>query len=373
MNRRIDMMQGKGRGRPLTVRKGVASAIVALLLLIMAGVLPSQLALAQEPQPPFEFADPSDPSARMPLSPPAGVDPQAMAEAALAAEELTDSNDDAATGTPAPDAPKIEILELLVQGGALMWPIFVMSLLVVTFGVERLLGLRTRRVLPQGLVRKIREMLVSPEQSISLDKIQRCCEYYPSAAANVIHSILRRSDRPAAEIEHAVGEACDREAASLYANVRWLSLAAGVTPLLGLLGTVWGMIQAFFATANLPVGANKADYLAEGIYVALVTTFAGLAVAIPASVLAHIFEGRIQRLFRDLDELLEDLIPFLERTPVAPPAAGIAPSPSATMGQGGRTGQGGRSAGSGIAPPPVYGERAPDPPYLSPAPPNRTN
>ena len=73
------------------------------------------------------------------------------------------------------------------------------------------------------------------------------------------------------------------------------------------------MIQAFFATANLPTGANKAEYLAQGIYVALVTTFAGLAVAIPAAVLAHLFEGRIQKLFRQLDETLSGLLSQMER------------------------------------------------------------
>ena len=73
------------------------------------------------------------------------------------------------------------------------------------------------------------------------------------------------------------------------------------------------MFGPFFHTANLPTGANKAEFLANGIYVALVTTFAGLAVAIPAAVLAHWFEGRIQSLFRELDETLLGLMPQLER------------------------------------------------------------
>jgi biopolymer transport protein ExbB len=73
------------------------------------------------------------------------------------------------------------------------------------------------------------------------------------------------------------------------------------------------MIQAFFETANLQPGANRADYLAEGIYKALVTTFAGLSVAIPAAILAHMFEGRIQRLFRELDGYVAKLLPQLER------------------------------------------------------------
>jgi len=79
------------------------------------------------------------------------------------------------------------------------------------------------------------------------------------------------------------------------------------------LGTVQGMIQAFFVTAHLGTGVNKAESLAQGIYVALVTTFAGLCVAIPASVMAHYFEGRIQRLFREFDETLLGLLPQLER------------------------------------------------------------
>ena len=88
---------------------------------------------------------------------------------------------------------------------------------------------------------------------------------------------------------------------------------AGVSPLMGLLGTVWGMIRAFHDTTLLTPGQNKADYLAQGIYVALVTTFAGLAVAIPAAVLAHYFEGRIQNLLRETDELLFNLLPQVER------------------------------------------------------------
>src|SRR3989304_7603249 len=73
------------------------------------------------------------------------------------------------------------------------------------------------------------------------------------------------------------------------------------------------MILAFCQTANLPGEANRAQVLADGIWAALVTTFAGLSVAIPAAVLAHYFEGRIQKLFLDLDEALSAFLPQLER------------------------------------------------------------
>jgi biopolymer transport protein ExbB len=207
---------------------------------------------------------------------------------------------------------KINLLLLLCSGGYLMLPIAAMSLLVVTFGVERLLGLRRHKVLPPDLIGALGKLAAAPG-GLDPRKAYKLCQQYPSTAANVIRAMLLKIGRPHSELEHAVTEADRREAGRLYANVRWLSLAAGVTPLLGLLGTVWGMIHAFFATANLPTGANKAEVLAEGIYMALVTTFAGLAVAIPAAVLAHMLEGRIQNLFRELDETLLGLMPQLER------------------------------------------------------------
>jgi biopolymer transport protein ExbB len=141
----------------------------------------------------------------------------------------------------------------------------------------------------------------------------RLCQQYPSSAAVVIRSMLLKIGRPQSEVEHAVAEAGEREAARLHANVRSLTLIAAIAPLVGLLGTVWGMIRAFFVTTQLAPGQNKADFLAEGIYVALVTTLGGLTVAIPAAIFAHYFEGRIERLFHEIDELLFSLLPQIER------------------------------------------------------------
>ncbi|MHC4176963.1 MAG: MotA/TolQ/ExbB proton channel family protein [Planctomycetota bacterium] len=252
-------------------------------------------------------------------SPPAARDEAKVAEgeqaadAALAAEREEDSTaEDGAEGTASVVASEINLLELVLKGGYLMFPIAAISLLVVTLFVERLLGLRRRKVLPPELVGGLGR-LAEHQGGFDPRRAYRLCQQYPSAAANVIKTMLLKVGRPHRELEHAVSEANDREAARLYANVRWLSLAAGVTPLIGLLGTVWGMIKAFYATANLPTGANKAQTLADGIYVALVTTAAGLSVAIPAAIAAHLFEGRIQKLFRELDETLLGLMPQLER------------------------------------------------------------
>jgi biopolymer transport protein ExbB len=200
--------------------------------------------------------------------------------------------------------------QLFLQGGVLMWPIVAMSLVVLTFGIERLVALRGGRFLPPGLRDGIAKLVAGgfdPRQAY------RLCQEFPSAAADVLGAMLEKVGRPVPEIERAAEVAKDREASRLYANIRPISLAVTVTPLLGLLGTVQGMIMAFYTTANLEAGANRAAELASGIYVALITTFAGLCVAIPAAMIAHYLEGRILRGFRGVDDLVAAVLPQLER------------------------------------------------------------
>ncbi len=221
------------------------------------------------------------------------------------------AQDGAAAGAR-PQIESINVFRLLVQGGVFMIPILFMSVLVVTFTIERFIGLRRSRVLPEQLVAGLGQ-LGGPQGGFDPRKAYKLCQQYPSAASTVVRAMLLKVGRPHSEVEHSVAEASDREANRLYANVRWLMLAAAVAPLLGLLGTVWGMIRAFHDTTQLTPDVNKADYLAEGIYVALVTTLGGLCVAIPAAIFAHYFEGRVQMLFHQIDEMLFNLMPQVER------------------------------------------------------------
>jgi len=228
---------------------------------------------------------------------------QAMAEAGLADADAT---------TVASPVEGLNLLTLVLQGGLLMIPIGVMSVIVVTLGIERALALRRGRVIPSELVKGLGDLGEIPGM-MDPRKAYRLCQQFPSSASNVIRAMLLKTGRPQSEVEHPVSEASEREAARLYGNVRWLNLIAAIAPLVGLFGTVWGMIRAFFDTTQLAAGQNKADFLAQGIYVALVTTLGGLAVAIPAAILSHYFEGRIQKLFYEIDELLFNLLPQVER------------------------------------------------------------
>ena len=215
--------------------------------------------------------------------------------------------------SPIPGGPAdLNLLTLLLQGGVFMVPLVALSVVVATITIERALVVRRSTVLPTVLVRELAEL---GRASGGFDPRQayRVCQAYPSAAARVIQAMLTKVGRPQSEVEHSVAEASQREAERLHGNVRWLSLSAQVAPLVGLLGTVLGMIQAFYDTTQLAPGQNKSEALAEGIYTALVTTLYGLIVAIPAAIAAHWFEGRIIRLFHQIDELAFSLFPQVER------------------------------------------------------------
>ncbi len=220
--------------------------------------------------------------------------------------------------------------QLFLAGGLLMWPIVAMSLVVVTFGIERLVALRRKKFVPPELAR---ELAALEEGRFDPRLAYRLCGDHPSVAGRVVQALLEKIGRPLPEMERAVEVEKEREASRLYANVRPISLAVSVTPLLGLLGTVQGMIIAFYTTANLEAGANRAAELAQGIYVALITTFTGLCVAIPAAIIAHFLEGRILKGFREVDDVVDGVLPQLEkfegRGRVTPAQLAASPPPAA--------------------------------------------
>jgi len=251
-----------------------------------------------------------------------GVDERVLADIAAPSA----NTDTGQTRGDVPISSGIDLLDLTLKGGWFMLPIGGLSVLVVAIFLERLLGLRASRIFPPGLIRELdRE---AETHLLSSDSAILACSRYPSSLGVVIRHMLMRSGRPLPEVEHAASEAAQRELDRLSGPLRWLHLSAAVAPLLGLLGTVWGMIRAFYDTTQLAPGQNRAENLAEGIYVALVTTLAGLIVAIPAALAAHYFEGKLMRMFRRLEEFTFRLAPAISRAesraaaPASAPASG---------------------------------------------------
>jgi biopolymer transport protein ExbB len=236
-------------------------------------------------------------------------------QAALQAERMLAAPSASATGSAATAASEptkqIDLWALAIGGGVLMIPIAIGSVIVVCFAFERAFGLRRRKLLPPGLVTELGDLARRPG-GLDPRAVYRACLRHPSSAANILRAVLLKVGRPHAELEQTLKDVNEREAARLYKHVRPIELQVSVAPLLGLLGTVQGMIMAFFKMAS-GTTANRTEDLAEGIYIALVTTFAGLCVAIPAAALAHYFEGKIQAFFGDSDELIHGLLPSFER------------------------------------------------------------
>lgn len=206
----------------------------------------------------------------------------------------------------------ISMLSLVFKGGWFMLPLIALSIMIVIITVERFLALRAENTMPQELVQSLGK-LSTQREGFDPRRAYRICQEHPSIAARVVQSLLLKVGRPIPEIESTVSEAAQREADRVQGPIRWLELSAAVAPLIGLLGTVWGVTQAFYEMTQLTQGQNKGEALAAGIYTALITTICGLMIAIPALVMYKILEGRIASLFHRVDELVLSLIPQVER------------------------------------------------------------
>jgi len=200
-------------------------------------------------------------------------------------------------------SPALDSLyDMIVAGGPLMWPIGLCSVVALAFIVERTLRLRGGGL---GTVRFGRQVVAAvreqgPEAGLML------CEDRSSSLARILRVGLARQGDPHLEVEKAVEDTGAREVKRLSANLRPLVVVGMIAPLLGLLGTVWGMIEAFSNIATQE-GLGKPELLASGISQALVTTAAGLAVAIPAQAAYFYYKSRIDKFVRRTEELYAEL------------------------------------------------------------------
>lgn len=220
----------------------------------------------------------------------------AVAEEISSPKALADVEAVIPTGSP---------LGIVRDGGILMVPLFICSFLLASFGIERLVSLRWGRVVPRLFIDRFVEQLEAGE--LTRDEALDACEANGSPAANVFAAAVRRWGKPSVEVEQAVIDACERELAHLRRYRRIFSSVATIGPLLGLLGTVFGLIRSFNDVAS--AGAmGRPDLLAKGFGEALITTAMGLIVAIPAMLLHSLFTSRADRLALRLDETAQRVI-----------------------------------------------------------------
>ena len=147
-----------------------------------------------------------------------------------------------------------------------------------------------------------RFLLQIREGALDRNEALERCEDESSHIARVFAAAVRKWGKPAVEVEQAVLDEGERVANVLRRYLRVINGVSTVSPLLGLLGTVWGMIQAFNVIATSPA-MGRAEMLAGGISMALMTTARGLFVAIPALIFYLFFVGRVDSLVMEIDQL----------------------------------------------------------------------
>ena len=194
---------------------------------------------------------------------------------------------------------------LLVSGGPLMIPLALCSIVGLASTVERCISLSRNRVLPPGFVEELRE-----EMKSGTSKGIEYCEKAPreTVIADVLKAGLVKESKGPEQVEQAISEAGTRAADRMKRSLRIIHLIVAVAPLLGLVGTVYGMIEAFRDLATLPKGMNKSDVLAGGIYVALVTTAAGLTIAIPFLGIYHFLNNKVDQLIEGIGLAASDFL-----------------------------------------------------------------
>jgi biopolymer transport protein ExbB len=204
--------------------------------------------------------------------------------------------------------PTKNLLQVLREGGPVMIPIGACSVLLLVFVFERFISLRRGRVIPGPFVKRFLDQI--EDGQLDRDAAEGLCEQNGSPAAAIFAAAVRKWGRPSVEVEQAIIDAGERVTNDLRKYLRLLNGISTVSPLLGLLGTVFGMIAAFNEIASADA-MGRPELLAGGIGEALLTTAAGLCVAIPAMIAHLYFAGRVDRLIMDLDRLGQRLVDLI--------------------------------------------------------------
>lgn len=286
-------------------RPRLALVCLATLGMTLALALPGP---AQEPKP---APDPAKADATSPGPTPA-LPP--LTEGGPAPAPPTGAKVKAAKG-PAGGVNRESILRLFTGANPMLWLLGACSIVTLGFGLERFVALRRGRVVPKDFVERFHERLASGK--LDRERAIELCRANDSAAARVFALVVRQWGQPAASIRQAVEADAAGEVADLKRNVRVLNATSTLAPLLGLLGTVVGMIESFEALGSKAGGA-KSEALAQGISLALVSTAIGLGIAIVSVSLYYYLLNKVDLLVRDLDEQARRLVDLVSAEAIRP-------------------------------------------------------
>lgn len=192
--------------------------------------------------------------------------------------------------------------DLIEKSGPLFYALALCSLIATVVTIERLLALRRSRVMPRHIVDVVESVQPGKDLSVAIDM----CRNNPSVLADILGAGLQNAERPWDEMRDAVLDAGRQETPALERNLYWLQTVAQAAPLLGLLGTVFGMIKMFAATSL--AGLGDAKTLSEGISEAMFTTAEGLCIGIPALFAYNYLAARAERYILEIEAYASRLV-----------------------------------------------------------------
>ncbi len=205
------------------------------------------------------------------------------------------------------------MLEFLARGGPVMIPLALCSLVAAAITFERLLALRRSRVIPREILHVAEAAQPGKDLSVAI----AVCERNPGVFSDILRAGLEAAHLPWEAVRDVVLDAGRQETPKLERNLVWLETIAGVAPLLGLLGTVLGMIKTFASISAM--GLGDPQVLSEGISEAMITTAVGLAIGIPTLVAYNLLSARTENFVIEIERHASRLLARWRRPVAASP------------------------------------------------------
>ncbi len=223
----------------------------------------------------------------------------------------------AETAKAAAPVPKSKetLLSLLIKGGPLMIPLGLCSLIALTIAIERFLSFKLLYSTSTNFIENYKK--AHGADNIEINVLKEFCGKSKTVIARILESGIKKwqVSKDWTLTEKALEDVSDREVRRMKRSLRPLKNIAAISPLLGLLGTVFGMIHAFQTVALTTASFGKADKLASGIYEAMVTTAAGLSVAIPTLLVFHFLNNRAETYADEIETICDQFLDkFIHKT-----------------------------------------------------------
>lgn len=190
-----------------------------------------------------------------------------------------------------PQVSSMGLWQLFAKGGWLMWPLLALGGVTIYIFVERYIAIRKANTLDADFIERIRDYIYQGKTAAAVELCQSC----DTPIARMIEKGIVRIGRPMSDVQSAVENVANLEVSKLEENLPILATIAGGAPMIGFLGTVLGMVQTFMEMSAAG-GTVDMSLLAGGMYVAMVTTVAGLIVGIPAYFFHNYLAARIEKL-----------------------------------------------------------------------------